>query len=96
MLHTFINNSSEDFEVVAFFTNENPKPEVSLSVATSFFPDSIRKSAMTEYGTVQKSGDPLTVLNFKKASPYLLKIPTKGSAVKARRSYTKNESGCQR
>lgn len=75
-LHTFINNSSEDFEVIAFFTQENPAPEVSLSVATAFFPNSIRKEAMTEYGDVHKSGDPLKDLKFTALSPYLLRLPS--------------------
>lgn len=65
---------SEDFEVIAFFTNENPQPEVSLSVSSAFFPNVIRKAAMTEYGTENKSGDPLTNMKYTSVSPYLLKI----------------------
>lgn len=77
MLHTFINHSNEDFEVVAFFTKADPLPEVSLSVATSFFPNSIRKQALTEYGNEKKSGDPLKQMNFSTVSPYLLKTSSK-------------------
>jgi oxalate decarboxylase len=78
VLHTFINTSDEeDFEVIAFFTNENPLPEVSLSVSTSFFPDRIRRAAMTQYGTENKSGDPLEHLDFPYRSPYLLSVKDK-------------------
>ncbi len=80
ILHTFINNSSEDFEVIAFFTKANPLPEVSLSVATAFFPAPVRNAAMTEYGSEQKPGAPLQYLNFTTVSPYLLKIPTQGTS----------------
>jgi len=75
VLHTFTNaSSSEDFQVMAFFTKADPQPEVSLSVATSFFPNRIRKSAMTQYGTENKSGDPLKELNFTEVSPYLVPL----------------------
>lgn len=77
ILHTFINNSTEDFEVLAFFTKENPLVEVSLSVATSFFPNSIRKDVMTEYGGIQKKGDPLKDLKFTAVSPYLIPLNLK-------------------
>lgn len=74
-LHTFLNTSSkEDFEVIAFFTQENPLPEVSLSVSTAFFPNSIRKDAMTEYGNIHKKGNPLKDLKFTNVSPYLLRV----------------------
>lgn len=73
-LHTFINNTSEDFEVIAFFNKDNPLPEVSLAVSTSFFPNSIRKQAMTEFGNVHKSGDPLKDLKFTTVSPYLIRV----------------------
>lgn len=73
-LHTFMNDSNEDFEVIAFFTKANPLPEVSLSVSTSFFPDSIRKEAMTEYGDQHKIGDPLKRLKYTGTSPYLLRV----------------------
>jgi len=73
-LHTFINTSANDFEVIAFFTKANPQPEVSLSVASSFFPNEIRRAAMTEYGTERKSGDPLKHLKYTSVSPYLLPI----------------------
>lgn len=74
VLHTFLNTSSEDFEVIAFFTKADPQPEVSLSVATTFFPGFVSKAAMTQYGSEQKSGDPLKDLKFKTVSPYLLRI----------------------
>jgi len=74
ILHTFLNASLEDFEVVAFFTKADPQPEGSLSVASAFFPNSIRREAMTEYGREHKSGDPLKDLKFTTTSPYLLKI----------------------
>lgn len=74
ILHTFINTSTaEDFEVIAFFTKADPQPEVSLSVATALFPNSVRKAALTEYGEVRQSSDPLHHLNYTQASPYLLK-----------------------
>ncbi|MES2218715.1 MAG: cupin domain-containing protein [Pseudomonadota bacterium] len=73
VLHTFINTArKEDLEMIAFFTQENPQPEVSLVVATAFFPDTVRQAAMTHYGTEHKSGDPLAKLKYTKASPYLL------------------------
>jgi oxalate decarboxylase/phosphoglucose isomerase-like protein (cupin superfamily) len=74
VLHTFVNSFSEDFAVIAFFTKADPQPEVSLSVATAFFPKSIIKSAMTEYGTKLNKGDPLKDLKNTTVSPYLLKI----------------------
>jgi oxalate decarboxylase/phosphoglucose isomerase-like protein (cupin superfamily) len=77
VLHTFMNTSSHDFEVTAFFTRADPQPEVSLSVASAFFPNEVRKAAMTQYGTEHKSGDPLAHLNYKTVSPYLLPISTK-------------------
>ncbi|MBA3661954.1 MAG: cupin domain-containing protein [Gammaproteobacteria bacterium] len=76
-LHTFINTSNTDFEVIAFFTKANPQPEVSLSVATSFFPDMIRQAAMMQYGNLQNTGDPLKHLNFKTKSPYLIPLKSK-------------------
>lgn len=77
VLHTFSNTTSnENFELTAFFTNENPQPEVSLSVATAFFPKKIRKAAMTAYGNNRSSSDldPISHLNFSGSSPYLLKL----------------------
>ncbi|HEX4044887.1 MAG TPA: cupin domain-containing protein [Gammaproteobacteria bacterium] len=75
VLHTFCNTSaSEDFEVIAFFTQANPQPEVSLAVATGFFPNTVRKAAMTQYGAENKVGDPLKELRLNKVSPYLLRI----------------------
>jgi oxalate decarboxylase len=73
-LHTFINQSQEKFEVIAFFTKADPQPEVSLSVSTAFFPNVIRKAAMTQFGLENKAGDPLKNLNYQKASPYLISI----------------------
>lgn len=75
VLHTFSNASkTEDFEVVAFFTKANPQPEVSLIVATSFFPNVVRQAAMNQYGEENRSGDVLKELNYTEVSPYLLKI----------------------
>lgn len=74
VLHTFLNNSDSDFTVTAFFTKANPQPEVSLSVATAFFPNELRKAAMTRFGNEKKSGDPLAHLNYHTVSPYLLPI----------------------
>lgn len=74
VLHTFINNSEQDFEIIAFFTKPNPLPEVSLSVATAFFPSEIRKSAMTIYGNINNATDPLKDLKYTGISPYLLPI----------------------
>lgn len=74
VLHTFINTSAEDFEVIAFFPNTNPLPEVSLSVATGFFPKTIRNAALTKFGGKKLSGEPLQQLNNTVVSPYLLRI----------------------
>ena len=74
VLHTFANTDLvEDFELTAFFTNENPQPEVSLSTATAFFPNQIIKAGLTEYGNTENKLDPLKDLKLSEASPYLLK-----------------------
>lgn len=75
ILHTFINDSSETLELIAFFTNENPLPEVSLSVSTGFFPNNIRRAALTKYDNEHQSIDPLKDLKNTNVSPYLLKLP---------------------
>jgi len=75
-LHTFVNTSKEDFEIIAFFSKANPQPEVSLSVATGFFPNSIRQAAMTRFAGENKIGDPLKTLNNIEQSPYLIRIKT--------------------
>jgi oxalate decarboxylase/phosphoglucose isomerase-like protein (cupin superfamily) len=75
VLHTFVNNTAEDFEVIAFFTKADPLPEVSLAVSTTFFPKSLLKSALTEYGKNKKTDDPLADLKPQSVSPFLLKIP---------------------
>jgi len=74
VLHTFINTSAEDFEVIAFFPKANPLPEVSLSVATGFFPGSIRNAALTKFGGENLQGEPLKRLNNTTVTPYLLRI----------------------
>lgn len=74
ILHTFINNSTEDFEVVAFFNKDNPLPEVSLITATSFFPKGLLQETMTQYGTKIRQGDPLKGLIDTPHSPYLLRL----------------------
>lgn len=74
VLHSFINRAKTNFEVIAFFTNANPQPEVSLSISTAFFPNIIRKAAMTQFGLERKSGDPLKNLNYESATPYLISI----------------------
>jgi len=74
VLHTFMNISNSDFEVIAFFTKANPQAEVSLSVATAFFPNAVRQAAMTQYAKAQISGDPLKFLKHTTVSPYLLPI----------------------
>lgn len=74
ILHTFVNNSSDDLEMIAFFTKADPKPEVSLSVATSFFPDSVRREAMTQYGDRNDQGNPLHALRYTSVTPYLISI----------------------
>jgi len=74
ILHTFINNSSSDLEMIAFFTKSDPRPEVSLSVASSFFPDSLRKEAMTQYGNRHDQGNPLANLKFTSLTPYLVRV----------------------
>jgi oxalate decarboxylase len=74
VLHTFANHSSEIFEVIAFFTKAYPQPEVSLSVATAFFPNRVRRDAMTKYGNNQILGDPLKSLQYIANSPYLIRV----------------------
>jgi oxalate decarboxylase/phosphoglucose isomerase-like protein (cupin superfamily) len=74
VLHTFINTSKKDFSVTAFFTKADPLPEVSLTVSTGFFPKSILKIAMTQYGGQHHKGDPLHDLKNTDANPYLIKI----------------------
>jgi oxalate decarboxylase/phosphoglucose isomerase-like protein (cupin superfamily) len=74
VLHTFINNSDSDFEIIAFFTQENPLPEISLSVSTSFFPNNIRRFAMTQFSSENKSGDPFKNMNYTDQSPYLVRV----------------------
>lgn len=73
-LHTFVNNSNKDLRVTAFFTKANPLSEVSLSVASAFFPDTIRKAAMTSYGNAEIPGDPLKKLVYNQVSPYIIPI----------------------
>jgi hypothetical protein len=78
VLHTFSNTAtSTDFQVIAFFTQENPQPEVSLAVASAFFPNTVRKAAMTQYGNENKAGDPLSDLKLTGVSPYLLHVQNK-------------------
>ncbi len=77
VLHTFMNKSNADFRVTAFFTKEDPQPEVSLAIATAFFPNAVRKAAMTQYANVNIPGDPLQHLTYTKASPYLLPLQNK-------------------
>ncbi len=77
--HTFINTSintpaQQDLEMIAFFTNANPQPEVSLSVSTAFFPENIRNAALNNDGLENKTGAPLKHLNFTEASPYLVRV----------------------
>lgn len=76
VLHTFINNSDEDFEVIAFFSKADPLPEVSLSVSTGFFPKTISNAALTEYGTEHKGGEPLKDLKNTYRTPYIVPIKT--------------------
>lgn len=82
VLHTFINTSTEDFEVTAFFTKANPQPEVSLSVATGFFPNAVRRAAMVEYGNEHKKGDPLKDLKHTTVTPYLIRVTKSYTASK--------------
>jgi oxalate decarboxylase len=77
ILHTFVNNASEDLELIAFFNKADPKPEISLSVATSFFPESLRKEAMTEYKNPPDNSNPLKELKFTLQTPYLIDISDK-------------------
>lgn len=75
VLHTFCNTSAtDDFEVIAFFSQENPQPEVSLAVSTAFFPHMVSKAAMTQFGNQNKPGDPLQNLKYRERSPYLLRV----------------------
>lgn len=72
VLHTFINLQKKEFEIIAFFSKADPQPEVSLTVATAFFPNQIRRSALTQYGLTKLNQDPLANLNDTEKSPYLL------------------------
>lgn len=74
VLHTFINHSDEDFEIVAFFPNANPLPEVSLSVATGFFPHEVSNAALTKFSGEKFSGEPLKDLHNTTVTPYLLRV----------------------
>lgn len=74
VLHTFINNSDEDFEVIAFFSKADPLPEVSLAISTAFFPERVRDAALTQYGNENKPGHPLKDLKYNLRTPYLLPI----------------------
>lgn len=74
VLHTFMNTAQEEFEVVAFFPKADPYPEVSLSVATGFFPNSVRRAAMTTYAGEHIGGDPLKNLKPAFISPYLVNL----------------------
>lgn len=77
VLHTFMNQTDSDFEVVAFFTKADPLPEVSLTVSSSFFPNVILQAAMEQYGEKRGKGDPLQHLKNKTVSPYLLRVGKK-------------------
>lgn len=93
VLHTFSNrSSSQDLEIIAFFTQEDPQPEVSFSVATAFFPNEVRKAALTQYSNEHKSGDPLKHLNYTETSPYLLKITETERMQKMTRSREKEKN----
>lgn len=74
MLHTFINQGPEDFEIIAFFSKADPRPEVSLSVSTAFFPEVIRRYALTQYAGAHQQGSPLEHMNFSQRLPYLMRI----------------------
>jgi oxalate decarboxylase/phosphoglucose isomerase-like protein (cupin superfamily) len=74
VLHTFTNTGDKDFEVVAFFTKADPLAEVSLSVATAFFPNTVRKAALMHFTSEHKVGDPLRDLRFTDGNPYLLEV----------------------
>jgi len=75
VLHTFMNTSSADCEAIAFFTKADPQPEVSLSVATSFFPETVTQAAMLQYGNLRgENANPLAHLINKTVSPYLISI----------------------
>lgn len=76
VLHTFVNESkTHDFEAVAFFDKANPQPEVSLALATNFFPAELRDYALTHYFGVEKSGiNLLTDLKSYSATPYIIDL----------------------
>lgn len=66
ILHTFLNLGSSDFEIIAFFSKDDPLPEVSLLVATSFFPNAmIGKSLFMESSITMKK---------KLRTPYIVKV----------------------
>lgn len=74
VLHTFVNTTKKELHLIAFFTQEDPQPEVSLSVATGFFPKNIRESAMRQYGLLNEKGAELLKLKNTTVSPYILKV----------------------
>ena len=59
-----------------FFPTANPLPEVSLSVATGFFPNSVRKAALQRFAGENKPGDPLKIMHNTGQTPYLIRIKT--------------------
>lgn len=85
VMHTYENRGLEDLEIIGFFNVSNPLPEVSLIVATNFFPKSIANSSLTLWGnktpaTIDRfpncgSKTPLNHLLPFTSSPYLLAIP---------------------
>lgn len=49
---------------------------------TAFFPDTVRKAAMTQYGNEKKPGDPLQHLVYNETSLYLISIKQNDQAYK--------------
>lgn len=75
--HAIVNvDPLETFEVVTFLDNDKPLPEISLAVATDFFPRSIVDESLTEWGNRDNGSltmsRPLKHLNKFRYTPYLL------------------------
>jgi len=76
ILHTFWNTTDKDFEVVGYFTKDNPLPEVSLLLSTGFFPLSIGDYGLVRYAgsTINPNSEPLVDLKKPLTTPYILSI----------------------
>jgi len=76
-IHSFVNTGDSDFELIGFFSNSNPLPEVSLGVATAFFPSPITNAALSSYANLLSQDKPLKGLKPFLKTPYILKVDSK-------------------